>query len=211
MSISERRNDSRRASWRTRFARAVNGSVAGRRRGLPTSDDPLDLDAYLAEPDVQVGEHASCRAMLVAHQGEQQVLGADVRVVEDSRLLGRALDRVAGRLREAMQTALRLVVLGDPPRADSGLHRREIDRRAGDHVGRDLEHAEQQVLGRDDVLALALDVLQGRLENRDVLPDGHERSLGALDQAGQALLHDPAIDDTERARHEIREPRARAR
>ena len=60
------------------------------------------------------------------------------------------------------------------------------------------------MLGRDDVLALALDVLQGSFENRDVLPDGHERSLGPLDQAGQALLHDPAIDDTERARHEIR-------
>ncbi len=149
--------------------------------------------------------------MLVAHEGEQQVLGPDVGVIEDSRLLGRALDRVAGRLREAMQTARRLVVLGDPPRADSGLDRREIDRRAGDHVGRDLEHAEQQVLGRDDVLAVALDVLQGGFEDRDVLPNGHERPLGALDQAGQALLHDLAVDDTDRARDEIRASRARAR
>ena len=147
---------------------------------------------------MQVGEHATCGAVLVLHQPEQQVLGADVGVIEQPRLLERARDRVARRPRErgaARRSARRRSATRHA--SDGRLHRREIDRGAGDHVGRDLEHAEQQVLGRDDVLRPRSTFLQSRLEDRDVLPAGDARTLGALEQAGQALLHDPAVGDAD--------------
>ena len=67
------------------------------------------VDACLREADVQVGEHAAGGAVLVPDQPEQQVLGADVAVVERCASSSAPRERVARAAREGVQ---------GPPAAD---------------------------------------------------------------------------------------------
>ena len=51
-------------------------------RAVATADDELDCGADFVQFDAEVGEHLRGNAFTLSHQAEQQVLGADVVVVE---------------------------------------------------------------------------------------------------------------------------------
>ncbi len=84
---------------------------ARRERDLPGgdlltgADDAHDLRAHALHGDVEALEHASGQALLLAQQSEQDVLGADVVVLERSRLLLRENDHLAGPFCESLEHA----------------------------------------------------------------------------------------------------------
>ena len=142
--------------------------------------------------------------MVVLDQREQEVLGADVGVVEQPRLIDGARDRVAGGSREAVEQRAGRVLVRHRPRADRRLHRSEVDGRAGHHVGRDLEQPEQQILRRDELLAGPLGVPERGLEDGDVATRRTgARSLGTVEQPREPFADDPAVGDADGARGEI--------
>ena len=55
----------------------------------------------LLEADAEALEHAGGDALALAHEAEQQVLGADVVVVEPARLVDGQLDDLLGARRQA--------------------------------------------------------------------------------------------------------------
>ena len=80
-------------------------------RPVAAADDELDGGADLGQLDVHVLEHARGDALALADEAEQQVLGADVVVVEALRLvLGERQDlaRPVGELVEAVHRVERL-------------------------------------------------------------------------------------------------------
>ena len=82
---------------------------ARRERDLPGgdllagADDPHDLRAHALDGDVEALEHARREALLLAQQPEQDVLGADVVVLERSRLLLREDDHLPGPFCESLE------------------------------------------------------------------------------------------------------------
>ena len=70
---------------------------------LAAADDELDRRAHLGQLHAQVAEDARGDAVALAHQPEQQVLGADVVVVEALRLLLRQRQHLAGPLGELVE------------------------------------------------------------------------------------------------------------
>ena len=75
------------ASSSTFLAREVYGQVgAGGGGRLPLLDRLLDLLLDVLEVDVQIGEHRRRHAFALADQAEEDVLGADVLVVQTGRL-----------------------------------------------------------------------------------------------------------------------------
>jgi hypothetical protein len=52
------------------------------RRLLPDADDLHHLRPHLGQADLQLGQHPRRHALFLAQQPQQQVLGADVVVVE---------------------------------------------------------------------------------------------------------------------------------
>ena len=176
VSISERRNDSRRASWRTRFARAVNGRSPV---GDAVSPRPTIRSIWTRTSPSRMCRSASTRPAAPCSSRTRASSRCSVPTYAWSRIRASSAARSIAS-RAACEKRCRPLFGSSSSEIRHArtvrLHRREIDRRARDHVGRDLEHAEQQVLGRDDVLALALDVLQGGLEDRDVLPNGQRAS-----------------------------------
>ena len=52
------------------------------RRSVAAADDELDGGAHLGQLDAQVREHLGCDAVALADEAEQQVLRADVVVIE---------------------------------------------------------------------------------------------------------------------------------
>ena len=96
-------------------ARLVDGQLddALRARGQPNltddgaiapPDDELDRGADLGELDVHVLEHARGDALALAHQPEEQVLRADVVVVEPLRLVLRQCQDFARPVRELVES-----------------------------------------------------------------------------------------------------------
>ena len=84
---------------------------AGREADLPddrpvaATDDELDSRADLRQLDIHVLEHARGDALTLADEAEEQVLGADVVVVEALRLIlreGKDLARPIGELVESV-------------------------------------------------------------------------------------------------------------
>ena len=82
---------------------------AGRERDLAGgdlfagADDPHDLRAHALDRDVEGLEHACRQALLLAQQSEQDVLGADVVVLERPRLFLRQDDHLAGSLCKSLE------------------------------------------------------------------------------------------------------------
>ena len=85
---------------------------ARRERDLPGgdllagADDPHDLRADALDGDVQRLQHARGEALLLAQQPEQDVLGADVVVLERARLLLRENDHLPGSFCKSLEHGL---------------------------------------------------------------------------------------------------------
>ena len=67
------------------------------------ADDAGDLRAHLLDRDVERLEHAGGETLLLAEQAEQDVLGADVVVLERPRLVLREDDDLASPFSEAFE------------------------------------------------------------------------------------------------------------
>jgi hypothetical protein len=67
------------------------------------ADDPAHLRTHVLDGDVERLEQASRETLLLAQQAEQDVLGADVVVVEPPRLVLRQHDDLARPLGEALE------------------------------------------------------------------------------------------------------------
>ena len=76
------------------------------RHFLAGADDAHDLRAHALHSDVEGLEHASGKPLLLAQQAEQDVLGADVVVLERSRFLLRENDDLAGPFCESLEHVL---------------------------------------------------------------------------------------------------------
>ena len=82
---------------------------SGRERDLPArdllagADDPHDLRADALDGDVQALEDARSQPLLLAEKAEQDVLGADVVVLERPRLFLRENDHLSGSLCESLE------------------------------------------------------------------------------------------------------------
>ena len=95
------------ASSMTRLARGRQPDFADD-RAIAAADDELDGGADLGQLDVHVLEDARGDALALADQAEQQVLGADVVVVEPLRLvLGKRQD-LARAVRELVEAIHRV-------------------------------------------------------------------------------------------------------
>ena len=113
-------------------------------------------------------EHAGRDPLALAHEAEQEVLGADVVVTQASRLVDGELDDALGARREADFADDRPIAATDDE-LDRGPHLRELDVHVLEHARRDaltLAHqAEQQVLGPDVVVVEALGLILGKGED----------------------------------------------
>ena len=67
------------------------------------ADDPRDLRAHLLDGDVERLEHARGETLLLAQEPEQDVLGADVVVLERPRLVLREDDDLASPFGESLE------------------------------------------------------------------------------------------------------------
>ena len=113
------------------------------------------LDAHLGGVDAQVREHARGDAFTLADEAEQQMLRADVVVVELARLFEGELDHALGARRED-----HLLLDGLAAPADDGLDFltdfRQVDTERLEDLGREAlalgDDAEQDVLGPDVVV-----------------------------------------------------------
>ena len=143
-----------------------------RRSSLVRHVVPQQVQDFLAdvfELQAQVHQHLGGDALLLAEQAEQQVLGADVVVVEVAGLLDRVLDDLLGPRR------LRQLAHGDHVRAglddllDLQADLAQVDVEVLQHVGGDagafLDQAEQDVLGADVLVVEALGLLVGQLHH----------------------------------------------
>ena len=79
----------------------AGGCAAGGRCAPPAlrhlgAEDAQRLGARRVEIDARVGQHLRRDPLLLAEQAEQQVLGADVGVVELARLAHRELEHLLG-------------------------------------------------------------------------------------------------------------------
>ena len=93
---------SRSASSSTFFARGVNGIWPGRDL-VALADDARHLGAHLLDRDVEALEHARGETLLLAQQAEQDVLGADVVVLQRAGLVLREDDDLAGSFCESLE------------------------------------------------------------------------------------------------------------
>src|SRR5262249_37012191 len=84
------------------------GQLAHRHHVRPGLDDLLDLEADLAEVDVQASQDVGGDARAFLDQSEEDVLGADVLVVEALRLLVGELHHLASPIRKAFIHSSRL-------------------------------------------------------------------------------------------------------
>ena len=114
------------------------------------------LHAHLGRVDAEVGQHARGDAFAFADQAEQQMLGADVVVIELARFFERELDDALGARREDHLLLDGLAAAADD-RFDLLAHLRQVDAERLEHFGREAlalgDDAEQDVLGPDVVVA----------------------------------------------------------
>ena len=147
---------------------AVRRALAFLRVGGRLVQHVDDLRADLLQVDAQRFEHARGDALALAHQAEQQVLGADVVVVQPTRFVDRQLDDLLGPRRQADLAGNRAVAAADDE-LDGAAHLVELDAQVAQHLGRDafaLAHeAEQQVLRADVVVVEALRLLLRKLQD----------------------------------------------
>ena len=94
------------------------GDLAGRDL-VALADDPRDLRAHLFDRDVERLEHARGKTLLLAQQPEQDVLGADVVVLEGPCLVLRENDDLASPLCESLEHVGAFLPLdAEPPVGD---------------------------------------------------------------------------------------------
>ena len=159
---------------RARLARRRRPRLLALRHAL--REDARRLGAHALEVDAEALEHAGGDALALADQAEQQVLGADVVVVEPARLVDRQLDHLLRARRQADLAEHRAVAPADDE-LDGGADLVQLDAEVGEHLRGDaiaLAHeAQQQVLGADVVVVEALGLF---LREREHPP----RPLGEL-------------------------------
>ena len=125
-----------------------------------------DLLAHLLELQAEVHEHLGGDAVVLAQQAEQQVLGADVVVVEVARFLDRVLDDLlrARGLRQLAHGHHLGAALDELLHLEA--HLAQVDVQVLQHVRADarafLHQAEQDVLGPDVLVVEPLGLLVGQ-------------------------------------------------
>ena len=87
------------------------GDLTGRHL-VALADDPGDLRADLLDGDVERLEDAGRKPFLLAQKAEQDVLGADVVVLERARLILGQNDHLAGSFRETFEHVFPLSASG---------------------------------------------------------------------------------------------------
>ena len=137
------------------------GGGAGRSRALALAaaggagEHPDHLVADLLGVGVEVEQDARGDALVLAHQPEQDVLGADVVVAERQRLAQRQLQHLLGTRREGDLPGGDLLAGADDPH-DLRAHALDGDVEALQHSGREplllAQQPEQDVLGADVVV-----------------------------------------------------------
>src|SRR5581483_1897384 len=114
-----------------------------------------DLVADLLRVGVEVEQDPGGDALVLAHEAEQDVLGADVVVTEGERFPQRQLEHLLGTRGERDLTGRHLVALPDDAR-DLGAHLFDGDVEGLEHPRRETlllaEQSEQDVLGADVVV-----------------------------------------------------------
>ncbi len=114
-----------------------------------------DLVADLLGVGVEVEQDPGGDALVLAHEPEQDVLGADVVVAEAQRLAQRQLEHLLGARRERDLPGGDLLARADDPH-DLGAHPLDGDVERLEHAGREplllAQQAEQDVLGADVVV-----------------------------------------------------------
>ena len=95
-------------------------------RPVAATDDELDRGADLGQLDAQVLEHPRGDAVALADQAEQQVLGADVVVVEALGLFLGEREDLAGSLGEFVESVHVAVSLGSCSRLGVGCLRLSV-------------------------------------------------------------------------------------
>ena len=118
-------------------------------------EHPDDLVADLLGVGVEVEQDARGDALVLAHQAEQDVLGADVVVAEAQRLAQRELEHLLGARRERDLAGGDLLAGADDAH-DLRAHALDGDVERLEHAGREAlllaQQAEQDVLGADVVV-----------------------------------------------------------
>ena len=128
-----------------------------------------DFLADFFELEAEVHQHLGGHAFLLAQQAEQDVLGADVVVVEVAGLFHRVLDDLLGprRLRQLAHRDHVGPALDELLDLEADLA--QIDVEVLEHVGGDaaafLDQAQQDVLGADVFVVEALGLLVGQLHH----------------------------------------------
>ena len=129
--------------------------LLGRAGGRGLRQDADDLVADLVQVHAEALQHARGDPLALAHEAEQEVLGADVVVAEAARLVDGQLDDPLGARREA-----HLADDGAVPAADDELHRGpdlgQLDVHVLEHAGGDAlalaDEAQQEMLRADVVV-----------------------------------------------------------
>ena len=155
-------------------------------RGLAEDAGRLGADAL--EVDAEAFEDAGGDAFAFADEAEEQVLGADVAVVQAARLVDRELDDLLGARGEADFAEHGAVATADDE-LDGGTDLVQFDAQVGEHLGRDAiafaDEAEEDVLGADVVVVEAVGFF---LRERQDTP----RPFGELvESIGHVLLQPP--------------------
>ena len=147
---------------------AVRRALAFLRVGGRLVQDVNDLRANLVEADAERLEHAGGDALAFADQAEQQVLGADVVVVQSARFVDRQLDDLLGARRQADVAGDGAIAAADDE-LDRAADFVELDAEIAEHLGGNAfalaNEAEQQVLGADVVVVEALRLLLRKLQD----------------------------------------------
>ena len=132
--------------------RALAGALAA---AAGPGEHADDLVADLLGVGVEVEEDAGGDALVLAHEAEQDVLGADVVVAEGERLAQRQLEHLLGARRERDLAGGDLLTGADDAH-DLGAHALDGDVEALEDAGREAlllaQEAEQDVLGPDVVV-----------------------------------------------------------
>jgi hypothetical protein len=138
------------------------------RVALALVQDVDHLRTDLVQRDAERLQHAGGDALALADQAEQEVLGADVVVVQPPRLVDGQLDHLLGARGQAD-------VAGDGPIAaaddelDGRPHLVQLNPEVGEHLGRDAltfaDQAQEEVLSADVVVVEPLSLFLCKLEH----------------------------------------------
>ena len=145
-------------SWSTvgvRVCWRAPRAPAGARLGHALREDARDFGAHLLEVHAEALEDARGDALALADEAEEQVLGADVVVVQAARLVDRQLDDLLGARREADLAEDRAVAAADDEldgRADLVQLDAEVGEDLGGYAVALADEAEEEVLGADVVV-----------------------------------------------------------